>query len=84
MGNTIRPGTEITDFWPDDTDKKMYLTSYGYSMIEILEKAREKWPEATLHDLKIDSEKIHTSCLYYDRYDPSDYTDFLIITYNPS
>lgn len=84
MVYSTRPGTEITDFWPDNTDDTIYIVS-GYTdnnLASLLEKAKEKWPEATLEDLDISSEKIHTSCIYYDLYDGSDYTDFIIITYN--
>lgn len=83
MGYTIRPGTQIKDFWPDDTDDKIYLDgSYGTDLITIMTKAKEKWPKADFANIEIESEYIHTHALYYDRYDSSDYTNFIIITYN--
>jgi hypothetical protein len=82
MGYIQRPGSEITDFWPDDTETQMYWESnYSVSLARLLEKAKEKWPNATLDNIQITSEKIQTECLYYNRYDSGDYTDFIILTY---
>jgi hypothetical protein len=83
MGYKKRPGTEITDFWPDDTDTEIYIATNGGSLplADLFSKAKEKWPDATLENIEITSEKIHTDCIYYDLYDAGDYTDFLIIKY---
>jgi hypothetical protein len=82
MGYTIRPGTMIRDFWPDDDEKRIHLpSSCGHSLSYLIEKAKEKWPNATLDDIEITSEKIHTHCTTYDLYDGGDYTDFIIINY---
>lgn len=87
MGYTTRKhsGGEITDFWPDDTDTCFYLATgisgSTYTMAELLERAKEKWGKTTeLINLEIGAEYIHTSCLYYDRYDSSDYTTFIKVT----
>ena len=82
MGYSTRPGTEIRDFWPDDTDMVMYIET-GYSstnLDELIEKINEKWPDSKLSEFEITSEYIHTSCLGYDLYDSSDYTHFIVIT----
>lgn len=82
MGYSTRPGTEIRDFWPDDTDTVMCIES-GYSpikLIDLIEKINEKWPGVELSEFEITSEYIHTSCLGYDLYDSSDYTHFIVIT----
>ena len=39
--------------------------------------------DANLDDFVISAEHIHTECLYYDRYDPSDYENFIVIEYDP-
>jgi hypothetical protein len=84
MGYTKRPGTEITYFWPDDDDTTLHLaSSAGITLSEIIDRAKEKWPSATVDDIEIASEKIHTHCIYYDLYDAGDYTDFIILTYCP-
>lgn len=71
----------ITNFWPDNTLSEMYiLGSDGYSLKDILDKAKEHFGECNLDELEITAEHIHTDCLYYDRYDSSDYTNFLKIT----
>lgn len=77
MGYTTRGS--ITDFWPDDTEDTLYLTD-GYSLQDIIEKAKEKWPDASFDNISLSPEHIHTSCLYYDRYDGNDYTTFTVIT----
>ena len=87
MAETIRRGTEIRDFQPDDTETEFYLDSNyrSYTLQEILERAREKWgPELNFEQLTIQPKHIHTECLGFDRYDPGDYTDFLLISYTPA
>ncbi len=77
MGYTNNRNT----FWPDDTDTEMYLSSECYNNLPfILNKIKEKWPKASFEDIEISAEYIHTDCIGYDRYDPSDYTKFLLIT----
>ena len=49
-------------------------------MAELLEQAKEKWgADISLETLKITPEHIHCYCLGYDRYDSSDYVDYLLI-----
>lgn len=80
MGYSTRFGTEITDFWPDDSDDTLYIaSSFGPTLAEILQQAKDKWPDATIENIEITSEKIHTHCIYYDLYDSGDYTDFLVL-----
>ena len=68
------------NYSPDDTDDYFYLLSNSeYSLSEIIEKAKEKWENITLDQITIRSEYIHTRCIYYDLYDPSDYENYLII-----
>lgn len=81
MGYTIREGTGITDYWPDDDEDTIYRSTEGsISMEEILEIAQEKWPGIDLKDIFVYAMHIHTHCLYYDCYDPGDYTNFIVIT----
>lgn len=84
MGYTNRGS--ITDFWPDDTDTKMYIEDGSFfdcSIADIIEKAKEKWgKQIDLDKVLIRPENIHTTCIYYDAYDPSDYTDFIVLEYN--
>lgn len=83
MGKYLREGTQACyDFTPDDTDTKMYLDSSVYitiTLAEIMEKAKEKWPDASLENINISAEHIHTHALGYDRYDQSDYTDYIVL-----
>lgn len=80
MGYSTRPGTQIEDFWPDDTDTEMYIDAeFVTTLAELQEKIAEKWPDASAANITISSEYIHTHCLYYNRYDPGDYTNFIVI-----
>lgn len=75
MGYTKRG--EITDFWPDDTEDKIYILDIGESLATLIEHAKDKWPNTSLGKISIGAEKIHTNCIGYDLYDSSDYTMFL-------
>lgn len=83
MGYTYRNNNQIEDYWPDDTADTIHLDTscFSYTISELIEKAKEKWPDATLEDISIHSSFIHTSCLGYDQFDRSDYTEFLIIKF---
>ncbi|MCC5612634.1 hypothetical protein LC612_39570 [Nostoc sp. CHAB 5834] len=85
MGQYTRPGTEITDFTPDDTPTSFYLECWAQiPLSSILEKAKQKWGEhVRIEDLHLRSEHIQTHCLHYDRHDPGDYSDFLLVSYQP-
>lgn len=84
MAYSTRNNSQIKDFWPDDSDTEMYLESGSpRSLKELMEIAKKKWPDAMLSEIDISSEKIHTYCITYDQYDPGDYTDFIVLTYNP-
>lgn len=74
-------GGEIKAYWPDDGPEIMHLTSDSqHSLAAIIETCKNKWPDTDFNDLLFESKKIQTDCLGYDLYDPSDYTDFIIIT----
>lgn len=87
MGYSTRKDGHATikTFEPDDTDEKIYIAGYREpTMQDIFDRAKEKWGENTkLEDLDISAEHIQTDCLGYDRYDSSDYTDYIVITYCP-
>lgn len=86
MGYTFErhAGGEIRNYEPDDDEDTLYILSDSFwatSLEEIIERARVKWGSATkIEDLYIKAEYIHTRCLGYDRYDPSDYDCYLVIT----
>ena len=80
MGYGTRNNGQIKTFWPDDTDTKIYIQSESeISLGDLWEKAEAKWPGISVFEIKITSEQIQTDCLSYNRYDPMDYTDFIII-----
>lgn len=64
--------------WPENNDREEYMLSGGYTLGDIIEKCRAKWPDTSFEDIEIESEHIQFRCLGYDRYDPSDYGDFIV------
>lgn len=80
MGYSYRNNGNIKDFWPDDDENTMYRASGSDSLQDLINLAKEKWPDASMEDIEITSENIHTSCLTYDLYDSSDYTQFTVLT----
>lgn len=84
MGYGTRPnrlGGDIRTYWPDDTEDTMYIEGITCpTLADLLNKAQEKWPGITPDKIQISGEKIHTDCLGYDLYDPTDWTDFIILT----
>lgn len=80
MGYTTRNNGQITDFWPDDDDSTLWIED-GATLFEIQDRIHEKWGEnMTSLEFRFTSEYVHTQCLGYDRYDPTDYTRFLRIS----
>ena len=85
MGYSYRNHGQIKDFWPDNDEKTFYLQSgFGTRTLEVIfNDAKTHFArfgiEVQMSDLEITAEKIHTYCLTYDRYDPGDWTDFLVI-----
>lgn len=80
MGYSTRNNGAITDFWPDNDENTLYLTG-PRTLAEIHDLAREHFGNRfKLGKIEIEPEYIHTSCLYYDQHDSSDWTNFLKIT----
>lgn len=79
MGYSYRNGGQIKDYWPDDDESTIYLSSSCDSLQDLIELAQNKWPGINLSEIEITAEKIHTHCLTYDLYDPGDYTEFIIL-----
>lgn len=81
MGVTYRNNGAIKDYWPDDDENTLHLqATSNHSLQDIMDRIKEKWGDVPFDSITITGEKIHTSCLTYDCYDPSDYTDFIILT----
>ena len=77
----------IRCFEPDNDDKTLYIScgncgSFGFDIEQIIDQARGHFqnPDLGVEDITISAEHIHTRCLGYDQYDPSDHTNYLVIT----
>lgn len=82
MGYGTRSGTILT-FTPDNDENTLYIEAHysSISLVEIADKAREHFgADLSLSEINIEAEHIHTDCLSYDRYDATDYTNYLKIT----
>lgn len=75
-------------YWPEDTDTKFYIENQGcgaVTLLDIIEKVKQKWGSETgLDKITIEGEHIHTSCIGYDLYDGADWTDFIVVEYDPN
>ncbi|USV41096.1 hypothetical protein [Xanthomonas phage BUDD] len=85
MGYGTRPGDfghSIRTFEPDNTKDVLYIdtTFSSVTMKELMEKIREHFGNDSIENFDIESNYIHTDCLGYDAYDPSDYSSYLVIT----
>lgn len=78
MGYGKRDGS-IRTFTPDNTDTQLYLISY-IGLDQLVERVGEHFGTTDLSEFTIEAEHIHVDCLGYDRYDPSDYRNYLVIT----
>lgn len=69
----------IDCFWPDTTDSELWIeaTYASTSLAHLMEQAKDHFGTFEPEQLLISPERIHTSCLYYDAHDPSDWTNFL-------
>lgn len=80
MAHFQRDGTDIWDFWPDNDENTLYLTG-DLSLLDLCQKAWEYFGDRyNVYKVEVTAERIHTHCLGYYAYDPSDYTDFLVLT----
>lgn len=74
----------IRCFTPDNTPTCLYVNhGSAYSLRDLLDDVHNHFgPNVDFDALLISSEHIQTDCLGYDRYDSSDYTNYLVITLN--
>jgi len=84
MGYSIRPDTQIKDFWPDDCENRFYVDvdDTSYTLTELGQMAKDKFGEEYSPDkLQIYAERIQTKwidCAYHDTSE-YDYTNFIIV-----
>lgn len=69
------------NYWPDNDDNTFYIAADEIEFKELQDRAKEYFGSRFDEDkISIGFEKIHTSCIHYDLYDPGDWTDFIIVT----
>lgn len=57
-------------------------TNNPISLEDLITKINEKWPSTVYSDwakIRIVTREIQTDCIGFDRYDPLDWTNFIII-----
>lgn len=66
---------------PVNSENTLYIERYSVNILEeLVEKAKEYWPEADLARITIDVEEIQVANFGYDQYDPSDYIEYYVLT----
>lgn len=71
---------------PENTETTLYIYcgmmgTYQQNFGFLLEAAKRHFGDnIDFFDLEITAEYIHTRCLTYDLYDPSDYDNYIVIT----
>lgn len=78
MGYGKRTPNGINTYWPDNDEDTIYLRG-PIELQDILETIQSKWPGCPMNEIEIEAEHINTDCIGFDVYDPSDYTDFIVI-----
>jgi hypothetical protein len=76
---TYKDSCGVTCFQPDNDESTLYIESYGCSFADIDEEISKHFGDIDKTTLTISAETIHTNALYYDCYDASDYTNFIVI-----
>lgn len=72
---------QMTNCFPMDTATDMWIPLSGdKSLSEIIELAKEKWPEKDFSEITLDSVNHHQYCIYYDLHDSSDYVQYLVLS----
>lgn len=83
MGYTTCRATGFTSFEPDNDESTLYLSCEGgasYSLDDIINNIASHFgEEANLEDFDIEAEHIHTKYIYYDLYEPVDWTNFIVV-----
>jgi hypothetical protein len=82
MGHTYRNNGQITDFEPDNDENALYLYGDNIDLEYLMESIKEYFGDNDLSKYSISAEHIHTSCLGYDLYDSSDYSNYIVIHKN--
>lgn len=75
---------EGNDCVPVETENDMWLSTGGgdYSLSEIIEKAKQKWPNVSLDDISITAVNHHQYSTGYDMHDSGDYVEYLYVSIN--
>lgn len=71
--------------YPTNDDKTLYIACDTHEMpfSEMIEQIKSHFGEdSNLDDFTIEAEYRHVECIGYDAYDPSDYTNYLVIRKN--
>lgn len=82
MAITVEPGIyHRRNYWPENDENTLYITENELTLEELCVYAKDYFGERyDIRKITISFEKIHTSCIDYDLYDPADWTDFTIIS----
>lgn len=78
-----RPGPyEIYDDYPENDENTLYLLSNRkMNFSDVLSNIEDHFGRCVdFSELEIESAKLHTRCVTYDLYDPTDWDEYIIIS----
>lgn len=81
-GNIVKISNGNNTNYPIDDENTLHVNScMSHSLMDIINLCKSHFGEdVDFSSLNIEAEHRHVTCIGYDRYDPSDYTDYLVIT----
>lgn len=71
-----------TNCFPVDEDDTIWVESSGKTILDLIELAKEKWPDVPFEDISIDAVHHHQYNIYYDLHDSSDYVNYFVLEYS--
>lgn len=71
---------DATHCFPVDTDNDLWIESCDKTLQDIIDAAKEKWPDAEFSHISVQAIKHHQYSIYYDLYDDSDYVDYVVLS----
>ena len=70
----------IKNYTPENDAKTLYILGDSIGINDLIERIKAHFgDDVNMDNITITGTKIHTRCITYDLYDPTDYDNYLII-----
>jgi hypothetical protein len=86
MPRVKRPGSgpfEIYDDYPESDENTLYIptNSMSVTLDALMSLAKDHFGhDVDFSSLEVEGHELHTRCVTYDLYDPSDWDDYIIVS----